>query len=64
LPTPAIGFFSPSPSAWPTSAGPSLCPRLCQRCVVHRVSRFDGRWRELDKRSQWSQPLGSLIKSH
>ena len=36
--------------AWPTKADPTFGPRLCQRCIVRRVSgRLNSRWRQLDK---------------
>ena len=40
--------------AWPISAGPTLRPTFCQRCVVRRVlGRLNTRSLEPDKRSQW-----------
>jgi len=42
-----LGFFFPT---WSTRAGPALL----QRSVVRSLSgRFNSRWRNLDKRSQW-----------
>jgi len=39
---------------WPINAGRTLRPTLCQRRVLRRLSgRFNFRWWEPDKRSQW-----------